>query len=393
MNQSYNDSEESMLSKIVTAIAIGVLFFIGFYVIGIYLLLSFYYILPIFIVLMVIIYVFILRKVFTWKAYNKVWVISSIVLVSGAIAYAGSLYYNDSIRITQNQVHVDLSEYEPFMKGSKAAKLDTEASLQLEGPLLKIDGATALYPVYASFVQAVYPEGTYDAYDSIVASTQTGNAYNRLLSDKVDLIFAAGPSERHEQLAEDKGKELQLTPIGKEAFVFFVNQKNKIKNLSMTEIKQIYSGEITNWKDVGGKNQQIEAYQREEDSGSQTAMQQFMGDTRLMDPLEENTISLMGGIIDEVADYKNSKKAIGYTFRYYSTTMIGEKNIRLLDIDGVSPTIEHIQDDSYPISSEFYIVTAGSSNPNLEPFIEWVLSSEGQKLVEQSGYVPLAPIE
>lgn len=389
MNQPLNDSEETLSSKIVTAIAIGILFFMGFYVIGIYLLILFYYILPIFIVLMVIIYAFILRKVFTWKAHNNVWVISSIVLLSGAIAYAGSLYYSDSIRITQNQVHVDLSEYEPFMKGSKAAKLDTEASLQLEEPLLRIDGATALYPIYASFVQAVYPEGSYDAYNSIVASTRTGNAYERLINGEVDLIFAAGPSKKHEQLAEAKGIELQLTPIGKEAFVFFVNPKNKIKNLSTTEIKQIYSGEITNWKDVGGKNKPIEAYQREENSGSQTAMQQFMGDTPLMDPLGENRISLMGGIIDEVADYKNSKKAIGYTFRYYSTTMIGEHNIRLLNVDGVSPTIEHIQDGSYPITSEFYIVTAGSSNPNLEPFIEWVLSDEGQNLVKQSGYVPI----
>src|SRR5699024_384687 len=284
---------------------------------------------------------------------------------------------------------VDLSEYEPFMKGSKAARLDTEASLQLEEPLLRIDGATALYPIYASFVQAVYPEGSYDAYDSIVASSRTGYAYERLINGKVDLIYAADPSKKHEQLAKNREIELKLTPIGKEAVVFFVNPKNKIKNLSMTEIKQIYSGEITNWKDVGGKNKPIEAYQREENSGSQTAMQQFMGDTPLMDPLEENTISLMGGIIDEVADYKNSKKAIGYTFRYYSTTMIGEHNIRLLNVDGVSPTIEHIQDGSYPITSEFYIVTAGSSNPNLEPFIEWVLSDEGQNLVKQSGYVPI----
>ena len=76
---------------------------------------------------------------------------------------------------------------------------------------------------------------------------------NNLINGRVDIIFALAPSEQ--QLAEAKrlGKELKLTPIGKEAFVFFVNEKNPVKSLTADEIKGIYSGEITNWKEVGGK--------------------------------------------------------------------------------------------------------------------------------------------
>ena len=117
-------------------------------------------------------------------------------------------------------------------------------------------------------------------------------------------------------------KEGTLTPIGKESFVFFVNAQNEVKGLTVDEIKGIYSGKITNWKDVGGKNKEIRAFQRPEDSGSQTALQKLMGDVPIMDPPVENVIDLMGGIIAQVSTYQNYNNAIGYTFRYYSTEMV-----------------------------------------------------------------------
>ena len=112
-----------------------------------------------------------------------------------------------------------------------------------------IDGATALYPIYAAFAQAVYPEKDYDPYGSEVMSNRTGAAYANLINGKADIIFASGPSKAQIEQAESVGKELKLTPIGKEAFVFFVNSRNPVENLTEDEIKAIYSGEITNWKE------------------------------------------------------------------------------------------------------------------------------------------------
>ena len=194
-----------------------------------------------------------------------------------------------------------------------------------------IDGATALYPIYAAFAQAVYPEKEYQPYDSEVMSNRTGAAYVNLINGRADIIFALGPSAAQLKMAENAGKELKLTPIGKEAFVFFVNSRNPVKNLTEDEIKAIYSGEITNWKDVGGKNDTIRAFQRPENSGSQTALQSFMGKTPIMDPPTEDVASLMGTIIGQVSDYKNHNNAIGYTFRYYSTQMVKNNKIRLLE--------------------------------------------------------------
>ena len=281
---------------------------------------------------------------------------------------------------------MNLQQYSPFASGTKAMKLDEPATLKLESDLPIIDGATA-YPMYAGFAQAVYPEKEYNLYNSEVMSNMTNVAYEKLIDGEVDIIFVAGPSSTQLASAERAGKELTLTPIGKEAFVFFVNAKNPVKTLTMNEIKGIYSGEITNWKEVGGKKKAIRAFQRPQDSGSQTALQNLMGDVSIMDPPVENVIDLMGGIIDEVSDYTNYNNALGFTFRYYSTEMVTNDKIRLLQIEGIEPSSETIQSEDYPLTADIYAVTAGSDNLHIEKFIDWILSDQGQAIIEKTGYV------
>lgn len=295
----------------------------------------------------------------------------------------------DKTRPVVRDGYVDLFEYAPFTETSKAVTLDEKATLKIDDNLPVIDGATALYPVYSAFVQAIYPEREYYPYKSEVMSNRTGEAYDNLINGRVDLIFALAPSANQLAEAEFLGKELKLTPIGKEAFVFFVNEKNPIKSLTVDEIKGIYAGDITNWKEVGGKRKKIRAFQRPEDSGSQTALQQFMGDVPIMDPPVEDIASLMGTIIDQVADYKNYNNAIGYTFRYYSTEMTQNNSVRLLAINDVEPTKETIRSGDYPITNELYVITAGSDNPHIDAFIEWILSDQGQEIVEKTGYVSI----
>ena len=282
---------------------------------------------------------------------------------------------------------VDLHAYTPFTDSSKAVRLSEPSTFKMEENLPVIDGATALYPVYAAFAQAVYPEEEYYPYKSEVMSNRTGEAYENLLNGSADIIFVLAPSDQQLAKAKQVGRELTLTPIGKEAFVFFVNDKNPVQSLTVDEIKGIYSGSLTNWKEVGGKNKAIRAFQRPQDSGSQTALQHFMGDVPIMDPPVEDIASLMGTIIDQVSDYKNYSNAIGYTFRYYSTEMTKNASIRLLAVDGVEPTKETIRSGDYPITNELYAVTAGSDNPHVEAFIDWILSEQGQEIVEETGYV------
>ncbi|MCM3638457.1 substrate-binding domain-containing protein [Sporosarcina luteola] len=320
--------------------------------------------------------------------YKKHFWIGVTALIAVSLLFTIPAVY-DKTRPVITDGQVELAVYQPFEKRTKAVFLDEPANLHIEEDLPIIDGATALYPIYASFAQAVYPEKEYQPYDSEVMSNRTEAAYTNLINGKVDIIFVLGPSTTQLNQAESAGKELKLTPIGKEAFVFFVNSKNSVESLTENEIKGIYSGKITNWKDVGGKDNEIRAFQRPENSGSQTALRNFMGLTPIMKPPTEDVMSLMGTVIGEVSDYKNHKNAIGYTFRYYSTQMVKNNRIRLLSVNGVEPNTDTIRSGEYPITNEFYAVTAGSDNPHVDAFIAWILSDEGQEIVEKTGYVPV----
>ena len=179
--------------------------------------------------------------------------------------------------------------------------------------------------------------------------------------------------------------------------MFFVNSENPVKGLTVEQIQGIYTGEITNWRELGGKNQRIRPYQRAENSGSQSALLRLMEGLPLMEPEKEDRIAGMGGIITEVASYRNHKNAIGFSFRFYSTEMVENEQIRLLALNGVEPTKETIRSGEYPISSNFFAVTASpigepapeENHADLRALIDWILSEQGQRIIEQTGYVGL----
>ncbi|CAM3488918.1 hypothetical protein EDM52_18940 [Brevibacillus invocatus] len=296
--------------------------------------------------------------------------------------------YHNSIPTVSEQ-DFDLRAYQPYQENTKAQSLGQPATLKLDSNLPRLDGATALYPLYSAFVQAVYPKKEYDLHDHQVRASTTPEAYEYLLDGTADMIFVAGPSTQQLAIAKEKGIEMKLTPIGREAFVFFVHADNPVKGLTTEQIQGIYSGAITNWQEVGGKNEPIRAFQRPENSGSQTALEKFMGNIPIMEPPNENRVSGMGGIIEKTSDYKNYPNAIGYSFRFFATEMVQNGNIRLLEVNGVLPSKATITDQSYPLSSEFYVITAGSQNPNVPKLIDWILSEQGQALVEKTGYTPL----
>jgi len=288
-----------------------------------------------------------------------------------------------------------MREYQPFSEGTKAVILPETATLKLRNNLPKIDGATALYPLYASFVQAVYPSrGDYSYYSSsLVGVSLTPYAYRNLINGDADIIFCAKPSDEQIKEAKEKGIEFQMTPIGKEAFVFFVNKKNPVSNLSTEQIISIYSGRITNWSELGGKRNNIRVYQRPKNSGSQTMLETIMGDTQIIEPITENVLTFMLDIVNQTAVFRNYKNALGYSFLFYTTQMVQNDKIKLLSINNVFPSNETIQNGTYPYSYEFYAITTNTKNDiaydNANKFIEWILSEQGQYIVERTGYVPI----
>lgn len=318
-----------------------------------------------------------------------------LALLLGCGVYIGHGLWRDSLPAVDDRTLL-LWQYEPFAEDTRTVSLDAPASLHLEhSETLRLDGATALYPVYAAFVQAVYPEGDYPLYGTQVTCSGTVEAYQRLIRRETDMIFAAAPSQDQLEQAEAAGVELHLTPIGREAFVFFVNSRNPVTDLTVEEIRKIYSGEITHWSQVGGKHQKIRPFQRAANSGSQSALLRLMEGLPLLEPEQEDVVGAMDGIIHQVASYRNYRNAIGFSFRFYATEMVQSGDIRLLALNGVEPTKETIRSGSYPIASSFYAVTAApmgeppveERNEHAVAFLRWILSEEGQELVERSGYV------
>ena len=284
-----------------------------------------------------------------------------------------------------------LPAYAPFMEDTLAAKLPVEATISLNENLPVIDGATALYPVYSAFVNAVYDQASFTP--GIAQCTNTPNAYKRIVSGDCDIIFVAGASEKQKQSAAATGVSLVFTPIGREALVFLVGSENPVDGLTYQNLKNIYSGKTAYWRTLGWEGGgKIISFQRPEGSGSQTGLQGIMRGLPIQkpQPLPDASLIGSGSMMEQVSVAWNGvQPALGYSYRYYATTMYANPNSKLLAINGVYPSNETIADGSYPFADNFYAVTNGEPTDNLRLFIDWILSDQGQYLITQTGYAPL----
>lgn len=251
--------------------------------------------------------------------------------------------------------------------------------------LVRVDASLATQPLMDAYV-----EGLKD-YNLKKDYTNTDPAYTKLINGETDLIIVTEPSSDELKRASDAGVELEVTPVVNEGFVFFTNVNNLVNGLSLKEIQDIYTDKITNWNQVGGDNAKIIAYQRPENSGSQTGMLSLvMKDKKIKEPKREEYIESMAGIIDAVANYDNSKDSIGYSYYYYATTMYGNENIKFLAVDGVSPNHDTIKDESYPLITAYYIVTLkDTENDAVSKVKKAMLESKGQEIARNAGYIEI----
>ncbi len=257
----------------------------------------------------------------------------------------------------------------------------------------KVDASLATQPLTDAFAAAF--TGEKNIPDDWYGYTNTHPAYLRLIDKEVDVIVVTEPSEDELKYAKDKGVELEVTPVVREGFVFYVNANNPVNSLSLAQIKKIYSGKTVNWNEVGGNAGAIRPFQRPANSGSQTGMLSLvMKDTKLMTPLKEDLVETMESIINLVADYDNGENAIGYSYYYYATTIfetIDEEisnKIKLLAVDGVKPSNETIKNGEYTLNTAYYIVTRkGDTSEDAQKLVNAMLSEEGQRVAEEAGYV------
>lgn len=363
-----------------------------------------------------------------WKPFKKKIRLTAIFSIAGAVVILSAIFIAPAVyrqSIPRAGEEINLMRYTPFgdwwyvdgvltHHDSLVARLSEESTLNLHGELPRLDGATALYPLYSAFVRATYPApearldvpeyspyGDFSEHEFghiyLSVCSRTAGAFENLIDGYADIIFLMGVSDEQRLSAAERGLELVMTPIGHEAFVFFVNIRNRVTDLSTDDIRRIYSGEITNWRDVGGRNNAIRAYQRPDASGSQTMLKQIMDDTPIVPAPLEDIYDMMMGMYQRVAGYRNYRNSLGYSFLYYIRDMIGENRVKFLSVDGIAPTHENIASGAYPFANNFYAITVKNSgeylNPerteNIDKLLDWILSPQGQYLVEATGYVPI----
>ncbi len=327
-------------------------------------------------------------------------VLAAVVLLFAG--FNGSIYLLLTARLSTNfggsttGGQLDVAQYLPHEPGSDLVRLGENYTfgenhpLSDEHPLPVLDGAAALVPVYASVVENLYPIGsvTYEggtfsadneygenfAEDSLMQYNNTVRGYRAVVDGTVDILFCAAPSEGQKAYAAEADVELTYIPVGREAFVFFVHRDNPVTDLTTDQLRAIYAGKLRNWADVGGAHRPINPVTRLEGSGSQSAMDAFMGDTPYG---AKSPLSMFGG-------------AIGFSFRYYLADMVANSQVKLLSVNGTYPDKAAIRAGAYPITAQFYaIYRTDNANPNVPKLIDWLLTEEGQRLVEEAGYVSI----
>ena len=258
----------------------------------------------------------------------------------------------------------------------------------------KIDASLATQPLTTAIRENFTQK--FDYTDEELDYTNTHPGYIRLIDGEVDIICVTEPSEDELAYAKEHNVELEVIPVVKEGFVFYVNHENPVSALTLEQIQDIYAGKITNWKQVGGKDAKIKAFQRPENSGSQTGMLSLvMKDRVLMTPPQEDIVETMFDIVDLVSSYDNGLDSIGYSYYYYAKTMFQTidkeiaDGIKLLKVNGVEPSNATIKDGSYPLQTAYYIVMRKDEpeGSQARKLAEAMLSERGQKIAEEVGYV------
>ncbi|MBI3194797.1 MAG: phosphate ABC transporter substrate-binding protein [Ignavibacteriae bacterium] len=215
----------------------------------------------------------------------------------------------------------------------------------------------------------------------------SGTGISALINGTTDICNASRPMKKSEkgklkQRYNTLGVEIKAA---KDGLALYVNELNPVKELSLEQIREIYKGNITNWKQVGGNDTKIILYSRENNSGTYVY---FKDNVLNGDDFAASAQNMPGtaAVVNAIAKDKNG---IGYGGTAYG------KGIRFLKVKedanspAYEPTEENVKSDKYPISRYLYMYLRSKPTGALKEYIDWILSKEGQEIVSKVGYFPV----
>lgn len=250
---------------------------------------------------------------------------------------------------------------------------------------LKVKGSDTVLPL-AQKVAEAFMMNNKGASITVVGGG-SGTGITALMDGNTDIAMSSRDLKGEEKLKFlEKQITVEVKTIAIDALAVVVNPSNKIEKLTREQLEKIFTGEITNWKDVGGSNDQIVVYSRENSSGTYEFFKEHVMDKKNYASSVLN-MPATGSIVQSISQ---TKGAIGYVGLAYLNSEV--KALSVSYDKGqtfVSPSLSTAKDKSYPISRPLYFIYDIKNSDNMKTFVNYCISTEGQKLVEEVGYIPI----
>jgi phosphate transport system substrate-binding protein len=238
------------------------------------------------------------------------------------------------------------------------------------GDAVNVVGSTSIQP-FAEMLAQAYEGSHPDLYVNVQGGGSTAG-----LQAAANGLAQIGMCSR--ELTPDETKEFQGIVIARDGLAIVVHPSNPIESLSLDQIRRIFAGEIHNWTEVGGPDRPVRPITREEGSGTREAfVKKVMGKVRIA---REALTQESNGSVKELV--RNDPAGVGYM----SLGLVGGE-LKAVDVDGVAPTSANVVAGRYPLVRPFLFVTVGKPSEKAQAFIDFVLSPEGQRMLENEGLV------
>ena len=262
----------------------------------------------------------------------------------------------------------------------------------------RMDGSTATVPL-GKAIASTFLGTTPEDVEDLCHFNRTTQSFRNLLAGDADILIVGEPNAKVFTEMEEAGFKYRIENFATDALIFVVNEDNPVDSLTTDQIRDIYSGKITNWKEVGGNDAEIVPFQRNEGAGSQALiLKHVMKDTPMMEAPKGLVATEMGELMTAVKSYDNSANAIGYSVYYYANDMKMAQGLKIIAVDGVSPNPETIRNEEYPHRNAYYSVIPEDADVTDERvkgarvLYDWLVSEDGQRLISKMGYVSVMDV-
>jgi phosphate transport system substrate-binding protein len=261
----------------------------------------------------------------------------------------------------------------------------SEKKNQADSRSIKVKGSDTVLPVAQKEAESIMKSNP--ELSITIVGGGSGTGITALMDGNTDIAMSSRDLKGEEKLKlQEKQIQVEVKTIAVDALAVIVHPENKVDKLTRKQLEKIFTGEITNWKDVGGMDQKIVAYSRENSSGTYEFFKEHVMDKKNYSSGILN-LPATGAIVQSISQ---TKGAIGYIGLAYLNNTVKAVSVSYdQGANYVFPSMASAKDKSYPISRPLYYIYDVKSSDKVKVFIDFCLSAEGQKIVEEIGYIPL----